>query len=122
MEGMKRQVSEGIFGIKRNLQGVDTGFCPHSMNPDRGKLRRAAGPPHTLNVHKFAESRASELESLHSIRKERLSNDFRSQRSKRRRTTGHDNRVRKKQKTGEDNVNNPYHLKKDKKDASTQCS
>ncbi|KAK4369445.1 hypothetical protein RND71_013237 [Anisodus tanguticus] len=90
------------------------------MNPDRGKSRTAAGPPRTLNVHKFAESRASELESLHSIVKERLSNDFRSQRSKRRRTTGHDNRVaksrgRKKQKTGEDNVNNPNHLKKDKK-------
>ncbi|XP_059298990.1 ribonucleases P/MRP protein subunit POP1 isoform X1 [Lycium ferocissimum] len=87
------------------------------LNQDRGKHR---GPPRTLNVHKFAESRASELESLHSIVKERLSNDFRSQRSKRRRTTGHDNRVakrrvRKKQKTGEDNVNNADRLKKDKK-------
>ncbi|MCD7468907.1 hypothetical protein HAX54_007460 [Datura stramonium] len=87
---------------------------------DKGKFRTVAGPPRTLNVHKFAESRASELESLHSIVKERLSNDFRSQRSKRRRTTGHDNRVaksrvRKKQKVGEENLNKPDHLKNDKK-------
>lgn len=90
------------------------------MNKDKSKLRTAAGPPRTLNVNKFAESRASELESLHSIVKERLSNDFRSQRSKRRRTTGHDNRVaksrgRKKQKLGEENLNKPDHLKSDKK-------
>ncbi|CAN4115014.1 unnamed protein product [Withania somnifera] len=90
------------------------------MNSDKGKLRTVAGPPRTLNVHKFAESRASELESLHSIVKERLSNDFRSQRSKRRRTTGHDNRVaknrvRKKQKLGEENLNKQDHLKNDKK-------
>lgn len=90
------------------------------MFANKGKLRTVAGPPRTLNVHKFAESRASELESLHSIVKERLSNDFRSQRSKRRRTTGHDNRVaksrvRKKQKQGEENLNKPDHLKNDKK-------
>ncbi|PHT31413.1 hypothetical protein CQW23_27750 [Capsicum baccatum] len=86
----------------------------------KGKPRTVAGPSRTLNVHKFAESRASELESLHSILKERLSNDFRSQRSKRRRTTGHDNRVakgrvRKKQKSGEENLNKPDYLKNDKK-------
>ncbi|KAG5574816.1 hypothetical protein H5410_054950 [Solanum commersonii] len=90
------------------------------MNKDKGKLRTVAGPPRTLNVNKFAESRASELESLHSIVKERLSNDFRSQRSKRRRTTGHDNRVaksrvRKKQKLGDENLNKPDHLKNNKK-------
>uniref|UniRef100_A0A3Q7IR50 Pop1 N-terminal domain-containing protein n=1 Tax=Solanum lycopersicum TaxID=4081 RepID=A0A3Q7IR50_SOLLC len=86
----------------------------------KGKLRTVAGPPRTLNVNKFAESRASELESLHSIVKERLSNDFRCKRSKRRRTTGHDNRVakgrvRKKQKLGDENLNKPDHLKNDKK-------
>ncbi|XP_055830492.1 ribonucleases P/MRP protein subunit POP1 [Solanum dulcamara] len=90
------------------------------MTKDKGKLRTVAGPPRTLNVNKFAESRASELESLHSIVKERLSNDFRSQRSKRRRTTGHDNRVaksrvRKKQKPGEENLNKSDNLKNDKK-------
>ncbi|OVA02515.1 Ribonuclease P/MRP [Macleaya cordata] len=53
-------------------------------------------PPRTLDVQKFAESRASELESLHSIVANRLNNDFRSQRNKRRRTTGHDNRLTKK--------------------------
>lgn len=100
--------------------GVDIGFCPHLVNPDKSKLRTAAGPPRTLNVNKFVESRTSELESLHSIVKEHLSNDFRSQRSKRRRTTGHDNRVaksrgRKKQKLGEENLNKPDHLKSDKK-------
>ncbi|WMV53496.1 hypothetical protein MTR67_046881 [Solanum verrucosum] len=90
------------------------------MNKDKGKLRTVAGLPRTLNVNKFAESRASELESLHSIVKERLSNDFRSKRSKRRRTTGHDNRVaksrvRKKQKLGEENLNKSDNLKNDKK-------
>lgn len=95
--------------------GVDIVFCP-----DKGKLRTVAGPTRTLNVNKFAESRASELESLHSIVKERLSNDFRCKRSKRRRTTGHDNRVakgrvRKKQKLGDENLNKPDHLKNDKK-------
>ncbi|OIT07044.1 hypothetical protein A4A49_41115 [Nicotiana attenuata] len=90
------------------------------FNHDRGKPRTAAGPLRTINVHKFAESRASELESLHPIVKERLSNDFKSQRSKRRRTTEHDNRLaksraRKKQKAGEDNVINLDHLEKDKK-------
>ncbi|KAK3034634.1 hypothetical protein RJ639_033589 [Escallonia herrerae] len=65
----------------------------------------AAPPPRTLNVQKFAESRASELETLHSVVGNRLDNDFRSRRNKRRRTASHDNRVtknksRKKQKVG----------------------
>ncbi|KAJ0976408.1 hypothetical protein J5N97_018373 [Dioscorea zingiberensis] len=46
-------------------------------------------PPRTLNVQKFAESRAPELESLHEIVAGRLGHDFRIQRGKRRRTTGH---------------------------------
>lgn len=53
-------------------------------------------PPRTIDVHKFAESRASELEALHSVIANRLNNDFRSNRSKRRRTTGYDDRVAKK--------------------------
>ncbi|XP_026413202.1 ribonucleases P/MRP protein subunit POP1-like [Papaver somniferum] len=53
-------------------------------------------PPRTLNVQKFVESRASELESLHSVASNRLDNNFRSQRNKRRRTTSHDNRLTKK--------------------------
>ncbi|GMH02302.1 hypothetical protein Nepgr_004141 [Nepenthes gracilis] len=61
-------------------------------------------PPRTLNVQKFAESRAVELESLHSIVANRLTNDYRSRRNKRRRTTGFDNRCannrhRKRQKS-----------------------
>ncbi|XP_057474241.1 ribonucleases P/MRP protein subunit POP1 [Actinidia eriantha] len=53
----------------------------------------ATPPPRTLNLQKFAESRASEFQALHSIVANRLNNDFRSQRNKRRRTTGYDNRV-----------------------------
>lgn len=61
-----------------------------------GKAGESAAPPHELNVWKFAESRAPELEGLHSIVADRLDNNFQSQRNKRRRTTGHDNRVAKK--------------------------
>ncbi|KAI3459664.1 hypothetical protein Pfo_016327 [Paulownia fortunei] len=60
------------------------------------KAAVSAAPPHELNVLKFVESRASELEGLHTIVADRLDNNFRSQRNKRRRTTGHDNRVAKK--------------------------
>lgn len=52
--------------------------------------------PRTINVTRFAESRGPELEALHSIVSERLNGDFRSNRNKRRRTTGYDNRVGKK--------------------------
>ncbi|KAG8371259.1 hypothetical protein BUALT_Bualt13G0069000 [Buddleja alternifolia] len=55
-----------------------------------------APPPHELNVRKFVESRASELEGLQCIVADRLDNNFRSQRNKRKRTTGHDNRVAKR--------------------------
>ncbi|KAM0951191.1 putative ribonuclease P [Dioscorea sansibarensis] len=63
-----------------------------------------APPPRTLNVQKFAESRAPELESLHEIVASRLGHGFRIQRGKRRRTTGHlvaKNRRRKRRKTGD---------------------
>ncbi|GAB4841787.1 hypothetical protein Ancab_022511 [Ancistrocladus abbreviatus] len=81
--------------------------------------RAAAGPPpppRTLNVHKFAESRAAELESLHSIVANRLNNDFRSRRSKRRRTTGYDNRVAKKRNFKRRKLGGGIEKKKDKSD------
>ncbi|XP_048232885.1 ribonucleases P/MRP protein subunit POP1 isoform X2 [Ricinus communis] len=56
----------------------------------------SANPPRKINVQKFAESRASELETLYSIVSSRLNNDFRSRRSKRRRTSAYDNKVAKK--------------------------
>ncbi|XP_021904326.1 ribonucleases P/MRP protein subunit POP1 isoform X2 [Carica papaya] len=52
-------------------------------------------PPRRINVKIFAESRAPELESLHSTISNRLNNDFRSRRNKRRRTTAHDNKSAK---------------------------
>ncbi|KAH7655112.1 Ribonuclease P protein [Dioscorea alata] len=64
----------------------------------------APPPPRTLNVQKFAECRAPELESLHEIVGSRLGHGFRIQREKRRRTTGHlvaKNRRRKRRKTGD---------------------
>nr|GMC46859.1 ribonucleases P/MRP protein subunit POP1 isoform X1 [Ipomoea batatas] len=89
------------------------------MTPDRSRPQTVVAPPRTINVQKFAESRASELESLHSIIKNCLNNDFRSQRSKRRRTTGHDNRVtknrhRKKRKVGNNDVDKTDSLENDK--------
>jgi len=63
-------------------------------------------PPWKINVQKYAESRALELESLQSIIKNRVNNDYRSQRNKRRRTTAFDNQIarkgcrRKRQKLG----------------------
>ncbi|XP_058084046.1 ribonucleases P/MRP protein subunit POP1-like [Magnolia sinica] len=65
------------------------------MASDRFKSHLIQPPPRTLNVQKFAESRAPELESLHSIVSSRLNHDFRSRRNKRRRTTGYDDRITK---------------------------
>lgn len=62
--------------------------------------------PRKINVQKFAESRALELQSLQSIIENRVNNDYRSQRNKRRRTTAFDNQIarkgcrRKRQKLG----------------------
>lgn len=71
-------------------------------------------PPRTLDVRKYAESRAAELDSLHSIVSNRLNGDFRSRRNKRRRTTGFDTksrrRCRKRQKSSkseEERENDP---------------
>ncbi|BBG92682.1 ribonuclease Ps [Prunus dulcis] len=73
--------------------------------PTRRNPNVAATPPRKINVQKFAESRAPELETLHTIVSNRVNNDFRSRRSKRRRTTAYDNqaakkRCRKKRKLG----------------------
>ncbi|KAJ0810242.1 putative ribonuclease P [Helianthus annuus] len=76
------------------------------MTTDGSKqLKSHAIPPGELLVQKFTESRAPEFDSLYSTIASRLNNDFRSQRNKRRRTTGFDNRAsktrfRKKQKVG----------------------
>jgi ribonuclease P/MRP protein subunit POP1 len=53
-------------------------------------------PPRKINVKKFTESRGPELEALHSIVADRLSNNFKSRRNKRRRTTAYDNQVARK--------------------------
>lgn len=53
-------------------------------------------PPRKINVQKYADSRAPELESLHSIIANRVNNDYRSQRNKRRRTTSFDNQIARK--------------------------
>ncbi|GAV83063.1 POP1 domain-containing protein/POPLD domain-containing protein [Cephalotus follicularis] len=60
------------------------------------KAQVSTDPPRKINVHKFVESRASELESLHSIVSNQVNNDFRSKRNKRRRTTSFNDRVAKK--------------------------
>ncbi|OMO82107.1 Ribonuclease P/MRP, subunit POP1 [Corchorus olitorius] len=61
-----------------------------------GSKKSSSQPPRKINVQKFAESRATELESLHSTISTRLNNDFRSRRNKRRRTTAFDSQVAKK--------------------------
>lgn len=66
------------------------------MVSNGSKAGVSAAPPHELFVRKFVESRAPELESLHSIVSDRLDKNFQSRRNKRRRTTGHDNRAAKK--------------------------
>lgn len=77
-------------------------------------------PPRKLNVQKFAEARASELESLHSIVSNRLDNNFRYRKNKRRRTTAYDNqatkkRSKKRQKLGVIYKANALDVEKDQK-------
>ncbi|XP_008809253.2 ribonucleases P/MRP protein subunit POP1 isoform X2 [Phoenix dactylifera] len=79
------------------------------MAPERGHPAPTSSsapppPPRILNVQKFAESRGPELEALHAIVSNRLGDDFRIRRSKRRRTTGHKvtrNRRVKRRKVGD---------------------
>uniref|UniRef100_A0A7C9DCZ9 Uncharacterized protein n=1 Tax=Opuntia streptacantha TaxID=393608 RepID=A0A7C9DCZ9_OPUST len=52
------------------------------------RSRNPVVAPRTLDVRKYAESRSTELDSLHSIISNRLGDDFRSRHNKRRRTTG----------------------------------
>ncbi|KAJ8446266.1 hypothetical protein Cgig2_016037 [Carnegiea gigantea] len=58
--------------------------------------QKAAAVPRTLDVRKYAESRAAELDSLHSILSDRLKDDFCSRNNKRRRTTGFKARNRRR--------------------------
>eukprot|EP00261_Vitis_vinifera_P036406 XP_019077649.1 PREDICTED: ribonucleases P/MRP protein subunit POP1-like [Vitis vinifera] len=90
------------------------------MVTDGFKRSSIAPPPRSLNVEKFAESRAFELEALHSIVANRVNNNFRSQRNKRRRTTGYDNRdankrFRKRERIGVVDKGNVGALEKDEK-------
>ncbi|KAL1318119.1 hypothetical protein AAHE18_15G183100 [Arachis hypogaea] len=60
-----------------------------------------------INVQKFAESRAYELESLQSVIADRIKGDYRSQRNKRRRTSSFNSKAgtrRKRQKLGTDEI------------------
>ncbi|KAG0479747.1 hypothetical protein HPP92_010605 [Vanilla planifolia] len=59
-----------------------------SANLQFPSTRVRTPPPRLLLVNKFTESRAPELESLHSIVSARLNHDFCGRRDKRRRTTG----------------------------------
>lgn len=79
-----------------------------------------AAPPRKINVPKFAESRAPELQSLQRIVENRLSNDYKSQRNKRRRTTSFNDQIarkghrRKRQKLGKVDKVNAESVLKDK--------
>ncbi|KAJ0113232.1 hypothetical protein Patl1_00864 [Pistacia atlantica] len=94
------------------------------MTSDGGKRSQASSiPPRKINLQKFAEARAPELDSLHSIVSNRLNNNFRSRRNKRRRTTAHDNqaakkRSRKRWKLGVVDKSNGSDLGKDHKKVS----
>ncbi|KAL6535048.1 hypothetical protein OROMI_026422 [Orobanche minor] len=90
------------------------------MVSNGSKVGVSAAPPRELNVLKFLEARASELEGLHNIVAGRLDNNFRSQRNKRRRTTGHDDRVakrkhKKRRKVGVGSIGETDLVKKDGK-------
>lgn len=81
-------------------------------------------PPRKINVQKFTESRAAELESLHSAISTRLNNDFRSRRNKRRRTTAFDNQVankrnRKRRRLTKGDKSNVLGSEKDRKNKSS---
>lgn len=59
------------------------------------KSQVSTAPPRKMNVQKFAEDRAPELESLHSIVSNRTNNNFRSLRNKRRITTAYNKQAAK---------------------------
>ncbi|OIV91014.1 hypothetical protein TanjilG_16974 [Lupinus angustifolius] len=68
------------------------------MNTEGTKRSKIALPPRAINVHKYAETRQPELQSLQSIVENRVNNDYRSQRNKRRRTTAFRNQTTRKKK------------------------
>lgn len=53
-------------------------------------------PPRKINVQKFAESRSLEIQSLQCIVENRVNNDYKSQRNKRRRTTSFNDQIARK--------------------------
>ncbi|KAL2331135.1 hypothetical protein Fmac_018716 [Flemingia macrophylla] len=61
-----------------------------------GTKKPQVSVPRKINVEKYAESRALELQSLQSILENRVNGDYRSRRNKRRRTTAFDNQVARK--------------------------
>ncbi|XP_010506764.1 PREDICTED: ribonucleases P/MRP protein subunit POP1-like [Camelina sativa] len=65
-------------------------------NNKRRDVALSSLAPRKINVQKFSEARAAELESLHSIVSDRLNKDFRSKRNKRRRTNSYNNQPAKR--------------------------
>ncbi|KAL9347983.1 hypothetical protein Peur_059349 [Populus x canadensis] len=59
------------------------------------KSQASPAPPRKMNVQKFEENGAPELESLHSIVSNRTNNNFRSLRNKRRITTAYNKQAAK---------------------------
>ncbi|PIA27087.1 hypothetical protein AQUCO_08300052v1 [Aquilegia coerulea] len=70
------------------------------MEKERRYKKRSslAIPPSGVKVQTFVESRAPELQSLHSVISSRLDNNFKSQQNKRRRTSGFNNRSKSKKR------------------------
>ncbi|KAE9618839.1 putative ribonuclease P [Lupinus albus] len=68
------------------------------MKAEVTKRAKIALPPRAINVHKYAEIRQPELQSLQSIVENRVNNDYKSQRNKRRRTTAFRNQTTRKKK------------------------
>ena len=95
-----RSLAFTVGVLPPTLSLTSFGFQPiftASMPADVSKKPRASSaPPRKINVQKFAEARAAELEALHSIVENRLSNDLRSRRNKRRRTTAYDSQIAKR--------------------------
>lgn len=75
--------------------------------------------PRNLNVHKFVDPRASELEALQSIILNRMSSDICDQRSKRRRTSSYLTNASRKRKNKKMKLDSTKpNLQKDEKKAS----
>ncbi|KAK7269596.1 hypothetical protein RIF29_22329 [Crotalaria pallida] len=68
-----------------------------SMVPE-GTKRAKVSAPRAINVQTYAETRLPELKSLQTIVENRVNNDYRSQRNKRRRTTAFQNKTARRKK------------------------